>query len=333
MHILLIGGSRFVGYHLVEAALGAGHQVTMFNRGQSNPGAFPSVEELHGDRDGGLDILTGRQWDAVIDTCGYIPRHVRDSATFLRDAVGRYVFISTISVYQDFPITGITEDSPLATLEDESTEQVMGETYGGLKVLCEREVQQVYGQQALIIRPGLIVGPRDRTNRFGYWVRRAADGGEILAPGTPERPVQFIDGRDLATWTIDMTERQQTGVYNAVGPAEVLTMGEFLQLAIQIGENPTATLTWVEDDFLVAQGVAYWQHLPLWVAPDTGINRVNNHRAAVNGLRFRDTATIIRDTLASLRTHESPPENPHGAISAQREAELLAAWRAHSPQK
>lgn len=333
MHILLIGGSRFVGYHLVEAALSAGHQVTMFNRGQSNPGAFPSVEELHGDRDGGLDILTGRQWDAVIDTCGYIPHHVRDSATFLRDAVGRYVFISTVSVYQDFPITGITEDSPLATLEDESTEQVTGETYGGLKVLCEREVQQVYGEQALIIRPGLIVGPRDMTNRFGYWVRRAATGGEILAPGTPERPVQFIDGRDLAAWTIDLTERHQTGVYNAVGPAEVFTMGEFLEMAIAVGENPTATLTWVEDDFLVAQGVAYWQHLPLWVAPDMGFNRVNNHRAAGNGLRFRDTATIIRDTLASLRTHDSPRENPQGAISAQREAELLAAWQAHSPQK
>ncbi|MBZ0302858.1 MAG: NAD-dependent epimerase/dehydratase family protein, partial [Anaerolineae bacterium] len=225
MKILLLGGPKFLGRAVIDAALAAGHTVTMFNRGQTNPDLYPQVEKLYGDRDGQLDPLRGRSWDAVIDTCGYVPRVVRQSAELLAEAVGRYVFISTISVYED--IVGSSEDSALAVLEDETTEEVSG-AYGGLKVLCERVVQGVYGDRALIIRPGLIVGPHDPTDRFTYWVTRTARGGRMLVPAASDYPMQVIDVRDLAEWTVRMVEGDMPGVYNATGPAEPLTMGEML---------------------------------------------------------------------------------------------------------
>lgn len=331
MKILVIGGSRFVGYYLVEAALRNGHEVTTFNRGKSNPGAFANVEEIHGDRDGGLDVLKGRSWDVVVDTCGYVPRVVRASAEALKDAVKQYIFISTVSVYSDFPPEGIDEDSKLATLEDETTEQITGETYGALKVLCENVVQEVYPAGALIIRPGLIVGPRDSTHRFGYWVKRVAEGGEVLAPGKPERVIQYIDVRDLGDFTLHMAETQKTGIYNAVGPEKPVPMGDFLNTCVEVaGSN--ATFTWVEEEFLTQNEVTPWMNLPMWLPEkDNGIHLTSNQRAVANGLTYRSTQQIVRDTLDWLNEQPaSGNSNPYGAISHEREQELLQAWHKRS---
>ena len=217
--LLVLGGTRFVGRHLVEAALARGHEVTLFNRG-NHPEVFPEVEGLIGDRDGDLGALENRTWDAALDTSGYVPRLVRDSAERLRDAVGHYTFISTVSVYPDTLPPHADEDARVRGLEDPLTEEVTNGTYGGLKVLCEEAVREIYGARSLVIRPGLVVGPYDPTDRFTYWPVRVAEGGEVLAPGVPEAPVQFIDARDLAAWTLGMIEGRETGTYNAVSPAD-----------------------------------------------------------------------------------------------------------------
>ncbi|MGH2736128.1 MAG: NAD-dependent epimerase/dehydratase family protein, partial [Actinomycetota bacterium] len=199
MRVLVFGGTKFVGRHLVDALLAPGHEVTLFNRGKTDPGLFGgAVEEVHGDRDGGLDSLRGRDWDAVIDVSGYLPRLVGDSARLLAGAVEHYTFISTVSVYRDFSQAGLTEDAPLATLSDESVEEVTYETYGGLKVLCEEVVRAEYGDRCTVVRPHVVVGPHDDTDRFTYWVARTARGGDVLVPGRRDKPVQFVDARDLA---------------------------------------------------------------------------------------------------------------------------------------
>ncbi len=218
MRILILGGTVFVGRHLVEAALARGHEVTLFNRGQHGPDLYPGVEKLRGDRDGGLDALRGRRWDAAIDTCGYVPRIVRASATLLANAVDHYTFISSVSVYPEAHTRHLDEDSPVGALDDESVEDVTPETYGPLKALCEQAAEGAMSGRALTIRPGLIVGPHDPTDRFTYWPRRVAQGGEVLAPGRPERPVQIIDARDLAAWTLQLVASGARGVYNATGP-------------------------------------------------------------------------------------------------------------------
>lgn len=211
MKILLIGGTVFLGRAIVDAALARGHEVTLFNRGKSNPGLYDDLEQIHGDRDGGLGVLGERQWDAVIDTCGYVPRHVRDAAAFLADRSRSIrTFISTISVYSDNNIVNMDETGPLATLADETTEQVTGESYGPLKVLCEKAATEGMNGRALHVRAGLIVGPYDRSDRFTYWPVRVARGGDILAPGDPDDPTQFIDVRDLGDWTVRATESRLT---------------------------------------------------------------------------------------------------------------------------
>jgi len=214
MKILVLGGTRFVGRHIVEAALAGGHRVTLFNRGQTNPGLFPDVETLKGDRDGGLDMLRGRRWDAVVDTYGMLPRLVRASTEILKSAAEQYVFISTLAVYADYanPVTG--EELPLRELSDPTVEELTGDTYGGLKVLCERAVQEVFGPGALIIRPGFIVGPWDATDRFTYWMRRIQRGGEMLAPGQPDDPMQVIDARDLAHFVVRLVEHRVVDTFN-----------------------------------------------------------------------------------------------------------------------
>ena len=234
MKLLVLGGTRFVGRHLVTAALVRGHEVTLFNRGRhratipSDP--LSNVETIHGDRDHNLHSLQGRRWDAVVDTSGYLPRTVRASAEVLSQLVDSYVFISSQSVYADVSVVGVDESAPLSTLTSEQLEQAnaidssgetsavtYGKMYGGLKALCEQAVEQTFPGRALIIRPGLIVGPDDYTDRFTYWAERVARGGEVLAPGRPDRYVQFIDVRDLAAWTVSVIERNETGVYNATG--------------------------------------------------------------------------------------------------------------------
>lgn len=329
MNILILGGTVFVGRHLVEVALAHGHQVTLFNRGQHNPDLFPEVEKLRGDRDGNLQALAGRQWDAVIDTCGYVPRIVAQSAALLAEQVTQYVFISTISVYDDFSPPGINEDAPVGRLADPSTEEITGESYGPLKVLCEEAVAAALPGRSLIIRPGLIVGPDDPTDRFTYWPVRVARGGELIAPGNPTQQVQFIDVRDLAAWTIMMVERKQHGVYNATGPATPLTMAHLLE-SCRATLQSDAAFTWVTEKFLEAQAVGAFVEMPLWVpAAMAGLEQVDCRKAIAAGLHFRPLAETVLDTLA---WHQARPlSHPWRAgLSAERENALLTTWQAQA---
>lgn len=320
MNILLLGGPRFLGYALIKAALDDGHQVTMFNRGRTNPHLFPEAERLHGDRDGQLDALSGRRWDVVIDTCGYIPRVVRQSAQLLAPNVGRYVFISSISVYREPLATAAAENAPLIELPDPAVEEVTGETYGGLKVLCERSVQEYFGEQALIVRPGLIVGPHDPTNRFTYWVTRLAEGGDVLAPDDRNAPVQIIDVRDLAEWTLRLAVGGVGGVFNATGPRSPLTLEQTLS-ACQRATRSEARIMWVDPHFLLAEGVEPWSEIPLWAPGAEALNQVSIAAALAAGLTFRPLEETISDTLAWA---SAAPAAPGGAgLSRVKEAELL----------
>lgn len=340
MKILILGGTMFVGRHLTEAALVRGHEVTLFNRGRHSPELYPEVEKLRGDRDGDLGALAGRSWDAAIDTSGFVPRVVRASAELLAPRVRSYVFISSISVFADFsrPVEG--EDAPVGRIADESVEEVTGETYGPLKALCERAVEEAVPGRALVIRPGLIVGPEDTTVRFVYWPRRVARGGEVLAPGRPEGAVQIIDARDLAEWTLRMVEAGGAGVYNAVGPDYTLTMGRLLEECKRV-TGSDAKFTWVPERFLLEAGVEPWSELPLWLPEgDEGgaryryFQRVECAKAFAAGLTFRPLAETIRDTLAwdESRGGAKPAEDkggipmPDKTLRPERERELLAAW-------
>lgn len=332
MRILVLGGTVFLGRHLTAAALARGHEVTLFNRGQSHPELYPEVEQLHGDRDGGLGSLAGRRWDAVIDTSGYLPRVVRESAAQLADSVGSYTFISSKSVYADMSRPGVDETAPVATLpEGASLEEMTGETYGPLKALCEREVEAALPGRALIIRPGLIVGPYDPTDRFTYWPHRMAIGGEALAPEPRDKLVQFIDARDLAEWIVRMVERGATGVYNANGRPGALTMTALLDACVRAADSQT-TLTWVAEPFLLEQGVGAWIDLPLWIPTSetemAGFLEGSVTRALAAGLTLRPLDETIGDTLAWDATR--PQDAPRKAgLTAEREVELLAAWHSH----
>jgi 2'-hydroxyisoflavone reductase len=327
MKILIIGGTIFLGRHLVDAAQGRGHTVTLFNRGQHNPDLFPEVEKLRGDRDGGLDALRNRQWDAVIDTCGAFPRVVRASAELLADAVGHYTFISTMSVYADLSTPGSNEDSPVGTIPEGTEEVVTGETYGPFKALCEQAVEAAMPGRTLNIRPGLIIGPYDHSNRFTYWPHRVAQGGDVLAPGRPEQPLQFIvDVRDLAEWTIRMAEAGTTGVFNAKGPDYPLSMGELLDTCKTVSGSD-ARLVWVDEAFLQEQGVGAWMELPLWLpASMNAINTARSDKAYAAGLTFRPIAETVRDTLAWDATLPPDAERRAGLTPA-REAAVLDAWK------
>ncbi|HYN84352.1 MAG TPA: hypothetical protein VER32_03810 [Pyrinomonadaceae bacterium] len=341
MKLLILGGTMFLGRHLTEAALARGHEVTLFNRGRHNPELFPEVEKLRGERDGGLEVLRGRVWDAVIDTSGFVPRVVRASAALLAPSVKRYVFISSISVFADFSRPVEDEGAPLGALAGGSAEEVTGESYGPMKALCERAVEEELPGRALNIRPGLIVGPHDTTVRFVYWPRRVARGGEVLAPGRPDAGVQVIDARDLAEWTLGMTEEGATGVYNATGPATPLAFGELLEECRRVSRSD-ARFTWVAEEFLLEAGVEPWSELPLWL-PEGGeagerfrhFQRVGVAKALAAGLTFRPLAETIRDTLvwdesrggAKAAEGKAGVAMPDKTMTPERERELLAAWR------
>jgi 2'-hydroxyisoflavone reductase len=237
MRILIIGGTRFLGRHLADAALARNHEVTLFNRGKSNPDLFPELETILGDRETEVNKLqqADRHWDTVIDVAGYLPRIVRLSAEVLKSNVGRYVYISSISVYSNFSKVGINESDPVGKIDDEAPEEITEETYGPLKALCERAVQDIYSERALIIRPGLIVGPHDPTDRFTYWPVRVARGGEVLAPQRPEAPIQIIDVRDLSDFVVKLIEENASGIYNATGPDYELTIGKLLDVSRRLG--------------------------------------------------------------------------------------------------
>lgn len=328
MKLLILGGTVFLGRHLVEMALARGHDVTLFNRGQHNSDLFPSVEKLRGDRNGNLESLKHRTWDAVIDTSGYIPRIVQASAQLLKGNVNHYTFISSISVYNDFSVFNQDETAPVGKLPDETVEEVTGDTYGPLKALCEQVLEATLPAQTLIVRPGLIVGPYDPTDRFTYWVRRVAQGGEVLAPNPPDKSIQLIDVRNLAEWIIQKVESQSVGVFNATGPNYLLTMKRLLEECKAVSGSD-ATFCWVDEEFLNANDVEPWMELPLWLPEKlsmSGMLAVNYNKAIQAGLSFRPLSNTIRDTLAWDNSRLSD-ELRQAGMKPAKESELLQAWR------
>jgi 2'-hydroxyisoflavone reductase len=327
LRLLILGGTQVLGRRLVEVALEAGDSITLFNRGRTNPELFAGrVERIEGDRDGGLDVLAGGEWDAVVDTCGYVPRVVGASATALSGRCGHYTFVSSESVYGDVSQAGIDETAPVARLADPATEVIDGETYGGLKALCEEAAEAAMPGRVLNVRPGLIVGPWDPTDRFTYWPRRIAAGGDVLLPGGPERPVQFVDGRDLAGWILAAVRRGLTGVFNTCGPAETTGMRELFDACVAVSGSD-ARARWIDERALLDAGVEPWSEVPLWVGEgaepaDAGFMQISSARAIAEGLAFRPIADIARDTLAWDREH--PEFRSAAALTPEREAELLA---------
>jgi 2'-hydroxyisoflavone reductase len=338
LKILILGGTGFTGPFQVRYALARGHQVTVFNRGKTHPGELPpGVEQLIGDRNGQLGALKGRKWDVVIDNPTMLPKWVRDAAAILKGNVDRYIFISTISVYGNIPAPGLDETAPVAKYDGPDSMKETRETviaskfalYGPLKALSEKEVEKWFPGKACIVRPGLIVGPGDETDRFSYWLVRIDRGGEVLAPGNPSDPVQFIDARDLAEWTIRMAEMGATGVYNATGPAAPLTIGGMLEgIKTALGSN--AKFTWASADFLEKEKVAPWSDMPVWVPPageDGGLGAVSIKRALEKGLTFRPLAETTRDTLTWFKSlPKERQEKLLAGITPEREAEVLLAW-------
>jgi nucleoside-diphosphate-sugar epimerase len=333
VRVLVLGGTLFLGRHLVETALARGHEVTLFNRGRTNPDLFPEVEKLRGDREASdLDALRGRGWHAVIDTSGYVPRVVRESAELLADAVGHYTFVSSLSVFSPPSKHGLGESDPVTTMEDERNEDVQV-SYGPLKALCERAVSEVFPDRALNLRPGIIVGPHDPTNRFDYWVRRLARGGDVLAPAPPEQPVQLIDARDLADWSVRLAELRQAGTFHAVGePSSFASMLEECQAAA----GQCARIVWVDEDFLLEQEIEPFADLPLWLATGrnaewSGFFLADVSKAVEHGLSFRRLRDTARDVLAS---DDEPTgvtfgaEVPPAGLRPERETEVLEAWKA-----
>ena len=344
MNILILGGTRFLGRHLVNAALARDHAVTLFNRG--NYPAPTGVETIYGDRRSDLGKLRGRRWDAVVDTCGLIPRQVRNSAEELSESISTYVFISSQSAYADVSDPGVDESAPLATLSDEQLAEAdaieasgetsaksYGKLYNGLKALCEQAVEEVLPEKCLTIRPGLIVGPNDYSDRFTYWVARVANGGEVLAPAPSDRDVQFIDVRDLAEWLVKMVEAEATGVYNASGPPQQFTMESVLNEA-RIAGNSDASFTWVDEAFLLEHGVAAWSEMPLWLPLDAaphlkGFMFINSNKAVDAGLTYRPLSTIVADTLSWYRAERRNSALEAG-LDRERERALLRKWHAGS---
>lgn len=338
MKLLILGGTGFLGPHIVERAQARGHVMTLFNRGRSNTHLFPDLEKLVGDRNGDLTALEGRTWDAVIDTSGYVPPQVDASAGLLADAVRQYVFISTISVYSTYPKPGMTEDDPVGTLpapiENPTMQDVTATTYGPFKALCEQAAEKAMPGRVTNIRPGLICGPRDNTDRFTYWPVRLARGGETLAPGDGFDRVQFIDARDLAAFVIHCLEQGTTGVFNTNGPAEPLTVKEMLA-GIAEGVEAKPKFVWVPSDFLSQQGVNGWQHMPVWIPAEgdyLGFAMLDLSRALGAGLTLRPVSETARDTLAWFNTLADDRkarllEGRSAGLSAEREAEVLSAWK------
>ena len=328
--LLILGGTAFLGPAVVESARRRGFEITLFNRGKTNPDMFPELEKLRGDRDGGLEPLEGRSFDAVVDTSGYVPRLVRASAELLAARVKHYVFISSVSVYADFKQQGIAEDYPVAALDDPSSEDARTH-YGPLKALCEQAAESAMPERVTNIRPGLIIGPRDGSDRFTYWPVRIARGGQVLAPGDGATDTQYIDVRDLAEFIMHTVEQRIFGVFNAVGPVDLLTMRQVLGLIAET-TGSDAQFTWVPADFLKAHKVAPWMGMPLWVPPVgdyAGFAAVSRQKAIDNGLEFRPLKQTITDTLAWFGTLPAERQGKlRAGISAAKEQEVLAAWRA-----
>jgi 2'-hydroxyisoflavone reductase len=330
MRILTLGGTRFVGRHIVEAARNAGHEIAVFSRGRT-PLPWDDVEHLSGDREtGALEALRDREWDACIDVSAYAPEVARASAELLAGQVGHYTFISTASVYVVDLAGGMDESTPVlpADLDEDAADG--SELYGARKVACELEVERAFPGRTLILRPGIVAGPHDPTNRFTWWVERLARGGEVLGPGAPEAPVQLVDGRDLGAFTVAQTERLTTGVFNVCGPPS--SFGELIG-ACRTGTASRSEVTWVSEELLLEQDVEPFTEMPLWL-PDEPATRafysMSNARARAQGLELRHLADTARDTWEWLRAVRAGalPEPVAGGfvargLSPEREAALL----------
>jgi 2'-hydroxyisoflavone reductase len=344
MRVLIIGGGRFLGRHLVATALARGHQVTVFNRSTTTGRFNDQLDAIQGDRNHDLNKLHGQRWDAVIDTCGYFPRSVTASAQMLADSIDVYAFVSSVSVYADVSVPGIDESGTLKTLTHEQLDRAnqiesagdtsaaaLADLYGGLKALCEQAAEAALPNQVLNVRPGLIVGPYDPTDRFTYWVARVAGGGDVLAPGRPDRAVQFIDARDLAEWTIRALEKKRTGVYNVTNTPSTWTMKDLLEEAQAISGSD-ATFTWVDEKFLLEGNVAAWGEMPLWLPEEAvphlkGFMFVNSDKAAAAGLTYRQLYDTVADTLLWYRTNRAD-EPLKAGIDRDKERDLLQKFHA-----
>lgn len=306
MRLLILGGTKFLGRHLVEIALERGFEVTMFNRGRTAPDLFPDVEHLLGDRAGDLSALRGGRWDAVVDTCAFLPAHARASARLLADAVGHYTLVSSVSVYREFATPGLDETSETEPADYQSPE-VAGSNYGALKVACEEEAERAMPGHVLVTRPGFIIGPQDYGPRFRYWLWRFARGGDVLAPGAPDRAVQLVDSRDIAAWTLDMVARGGTGVFNLTAPSGALTMGEMLETCRAV-TGSDARLVWAGDALLQEAGVGPVDGITYWLPEDLiGAMHVSTERARAEGFTCRPFVETARDTWAWFRHQPDEP--------------------------
>jgi 2'-hydroxyisoflavone reductase len=319
VRLLLLGGPRFLGRAVADAALAHGHELTFFNRGRTNPELYPQAEKLQGDRAEDLAALAGREWDAIVDTSGYVPHVVRESAETLSGS-GLYCFVSSVSVYADFSVPP-HEDNSVAELGDDPIDELTPDfsNYGALKALCEEATREVFGERGLVVRPGLIVGPYDPTGRFTYWPHRFVRGGEVLAPARPEEPTQFVDVRDLGEWIVDLCERRVSGTFNATN--EGVAWSELLATCSAVaGTDPE--ITWVPDEFLLEHEVGEWMELPLWIADPSmsAADRTDVSRALAQGLRFRQLEDTVRATLELATPTET------AGLAPEKEAAVLAAW-------
>lgn len=344
LKLLVLGGTGLIGPPLVEYAVARGHEVTLFNRGTTNAELFPDLEKLRGDRNGDLvsieeQVAAGRQWDAVIDNTASIPAWVTASAGLLAPAAKTYLYTSSISAYADHSIPGADETAPLGTItaaEEAAVDvpqKITGENYGPLKARCEAESEKAFPGRCIVVRPGLIVGPGDRSDRFTYWPVRIARGGEVLAPGTPDDPVQFIDTRDLGEWYVRLLENHAIGIYNGVGPRSQMTIGGLLHGIRATLDNDIA-FTWADADFLEQHEVAAWMEMTVWVPPVgeyAGFGAASIDRALATGLSFRPLAVTARDTLAWWNGLEAERRaTPRAGLAAAKEAKVLAAWHART---
>jgi 2'-hydroxyisoflavone reductase len=336
LKILILGGTAFLGPAFVNVARSRGHEITLFNRGKTNKDLYPDLVKLRGDRDGDLTALETGTWDVCLDTSGYIPHMVKASTELLKGRVDQYIFISSISVYADFKEKGLNEKSAVGVITDEeiatalTMKDITGLNYGPLKALCEQAASAAFGNKACNIRPGLIVGPRDRSDRFTYWPVRIAKGGEVMVPDKPEIPTQVIDVRDLAEFIVACCEKDINGVFNATSPPEELTMGELFDTCKSVSGSD-ATFTWVDPAFLEENEIAAWSDMPVWVpldGDDAGHPYVNIDRALKEGLTFRPISETVRGTLDWWNTvsQERKDKDMRSGITAEREAELLAKW-------
>ncbi len=331
LRILILGGTSFIGPYQVQYALDRGHTVTLFNRGRTNPGLFPTVEKLIGDRTGDVSALAGRAWDVVIDNSATDPTWVTRTAALLAPTCKRYYFVSTRSVYRDVSRVPMTIDAEVFTRENTPLREGQALPYGLSKALAEAEAHKYFPGRSLVVRPGLIVGPGDNTDRFTYWPVRIERGGEILAPGDGSDPVQVIDARDLGEWMIRLAEQEAVGVYNAVGPRTPRSFAEFLH-GIKAATTSEGTFTWVPTEFLTQHRVRSYQEMPVWrpaAGGSEGFGRFDLTREVALGLTFRPLAETTRATLDFYHSRPAAEQAQlRAGITAEREAEVLALWKA-----